>query len=247
MGRERKKVVFLLFEGPSDYNAFYIPISRLFEEIDEEIEVIYGFIEDKDQEMGDITSKYGVNPTTIEDVLNKIVFKPNLNREGLYPKDLLRVIQFVDMDGAYVSDDMIVYDESCSKTKYGEKIYTDDVDKIIERNQRKRANLDYLTNLTEIKVSSKKIPYEVYYSSVNLEHVISDISCFEGSKNNNAKEFCQDQAATTEGFNRFFNGILPKTTDISYDTSWEFIKQNDNSLKRFSNIGLLIRQLLNHN
>lgn len=246
MGRERKRVVFLIFEGPSDFDALYIPISRLYEELDESIEVVYGFLEDKDQEHGDITSKYGIKPDNIEEMMSKLVFVPNLNRDGVYPKDLLEVIHIVDTDGAYVSDDMIEYDAQCTKTKYADKIYTDDVSKIVERNARKRANVDKLLTYDQIKVKSKKIDYFLYYCSSNLEHVSSNNANAEPSdKRNIAKTFALNSLSTTKDFKAFFDSVMPPVEDDEYQESWSFIKTDDNSLKRYSNIGVLIHRLMN--
>ena len=245
MGRERKRVVFLIFEGISDYDALYIPISRLYEEVDESIEVMYGFIEDKDQECGDITSKNGVKPENIEEIMTKIIFVPNLNRDGVYPKDLLEVIHFIDMDGSYVSDDTIVFDANCIKTEYSDKIYTNDKKKIVERNIRKRANIDYLTEQSQIKVKSKKIDYSIYYCSSNLEHVSSNKANVDASdKRGLAKLFAHERLSSSQDFLSFFESVMPPVTNDEYKDTWSFIKDGNNSLGRYSNVAVLIRRLM---
>lgn len=243
MGREKKQIVLIVFEGLSDYDALFVPISRLYEEIDESVEVMPCFLDDDNQKFGDITSKYGVKPEKIEEIMTNKVFKPIMNNYGIYPKDILEILHFVDTDGAYVPDEMIVLNDK-EKTVYGDCIYTNNVNKMVERNMHKRANLDYLMSLTDMKVVSKKRPYSVYYCSSNLDHVISNDANMEpSSKRQMAKDFCQKSLSSTNEFMSFFDSVMPPAVSLEYQDTWSYIREDNHSLLRCSNIGVLIHRL----
>lgn len=251
MGRERKKVVFLLFEGRSDYDALFIPISRMYEDIDESIEILYGIIDEgpngEGRRGGDITSRFGVHPSKIQEEISKLMIKPVLKSEGVYPKDLKEIIHFVDMDGVYIPDECVVQSpEGATHINYlNDSIETNNVEGIQRRNFYKRENLDFLSGLGETKVESKTIKYSVYYSSCNLDHVVTGENNVDlSAKRAHAEHFQIRDAATTELFKAFFDKLLPDVEDIDYAKSWEYIKKDTNSLKRCSNIGVLVNRLL---
>ena len=43
---------------------------------------------------------------------------------------------------------------------------------------------------------------------------------------------------------KFFFENETETTDMSYDESWDFIRSGENSLKRHTNVNLLIKRLM---
>lgn len=51
-------------------------------------------------------------------------------------------------------------------------IITTDVANMIERNERKRKDLDYLSSSSEITVKSKKPLFSAFFSSRNLDHFL---------------------------------------------------------------------------
>ena len=244
--REKIEIVLLLFEGASDEDALYIPISNIFEDISERINVYPIFIQDSSQNSGDITSKYGIKPDNIERLIDELAVGPFLRNNGLYPKHIKRIIQFVDLDGAYIPDTDIIHqdDESISDPIYLDKIIAPSVQDIIERNNRKRANLDYLTKLKTIKIGSKTIDYSVFYFSSNLDHVLHNDANLPASKKRTAAQAFQMFNSEPKAFCDFFrsNGLACETDN--YDESWLYIKQGSNSLSRLTNINILLDELL---
>ena len=164
--RPKRKVVLILVEGQSEINALKPTLSALYDSIDKEIEVFFPTIIEDDLEVrGDITSKIGITPEVIEGCIYKLFLKNFFDKEKLYPKDITEIIQIVDLDGAYIQNCQIVNGENPSgykKPYYCEnQIITNDVSGIIERNERKRNNLNYLSSISQITLKSKKPQYSV--------------------------------------------------------------------------------------
>jgi len=112
MGKRPKKKIFLfLVEGVSDRNALEVPFGQLLEDIDPDIVLEFAMLMQDDGSFGgDITSKNGIHPDNIERFIDEIMVSPLLKRTGLYPKDIVEIIHFVDMDGAYIDDNLVVTD-----------------------------------------------------------------------------------------------------------------------------------------
>ena len=229
MGKRPKKKIFLfLVEGVSDRNALEVPFGQLLEDIDPDIVLEFAMLMQDDGSFGgDITSKNGIHPDNIERFIDEIMVSPLLKRTGLYPKDIVEIIHFVDMDGAYIDDNLVVTDggNEDKPVYYPDIIVTANPDHVKERNLCKSANLDVLTSLSSIKIGSKKIKYSVYYFSSNLDHFLYRDANSDGS------------------LERFFEENETVTTDMTYGESWDFIKSGENSLKRHTNVNLLIKRL----
>ena len=165
MGKRPKKKIFLfLVEGVSDRNALEVPFGQLLEDIDPDIVLEFAMLMQDDGSFGgDITSKNGIHPDNIERFIDEIMVSPLLKRTGLYPKDIVEIIHFVDMDGAYIDDNLVVTDggNEDKPVYYPDIIVTANPDLVKERNLCKSANLDVLTSLSSIKIGSKKIKWRL--------------------------------------------------------------------------------------
>lgn len=247
MGKRPKKKIFLfLVEGVSDRNALEVPFGQLLEDIDPDIVLEFAMLMQDDGSFGgDITSKNGIHPDNIERFIDEIMVSPLLKRTGLYPKDIVEIIHFVDMDGAYIDDNLVVTDggNEDKPVYYPDIIVMANPDHVKERNLCKSANLDVLTSLSSIKIGSKKIKYSVYYFSSNLDHFLyRDANSDEHGKVRRAAEFSMKHE-TSGSLERFFEENETVTTDMTYGESWDFIKSGENSLKRHTNVNLLIKRL----
>ena len=155
----RKKIILFIVEGPSDEIALGSVFINLFSNDKVLIDVIHG----------DITSDNNITPSNIMGKLGDNI-RNYLKLKGLGKTDLQRVIHIVDIDGAYIEDSSVIQDDNCQKIRYTtQSIFTAHKDKIIERNSKKRANLDYISTKDTIFT---KIPYQVFYMSSNLDHVL---------------------------------------------------------------------------
>jgi len=250
--RPRRKVIVFLVEGPSELNALSPTLSTLYDSIDPTYEVFFPpMTEYGVMHWGDLTSKYGINPGTIEKCIDKLYFKEFLRKNKLYPKDITEIIHIFDMDGAYIEDSAVVFGQNpigVDKLYYDDSsIITTNVDGIIERNRHKRENMDYLYSLSKIKIDSKSIPYSTYFFSSNLDHFLhNDANIVEGKeKVDRADEYALQYVDNPILFVQSIELLPGALLNMSYEESWAFIRERgSNSIKRHTNITTLLKKLM---
>lgn len=249
--RQKRKVVLILVEGQSEINTLKPVLSALYDNIDEDIELFFPtIVEDEDNIRGDITSKMGIHPGVIEGCIYKLFLKNFFEVEKLYPKDISEIIQIVDMDGAYIPNSQVIFGENPlgeNKPYYGEAtIITTNVDGIIQRNKRKRDNIDYLTSISEISVKSKRPRYSVFFFSSNLDHFLyGDANMKNREKVDKADEYSARYESDLQGFISSIKLNAGALTGLAYDESWKYIKDGNHSLEPHTNINILLDRLIN--
>ena len=219
----RKKIVFVIVEGPSDDEALGVLLTRIFGMNTVYVHVMHG----------DITTRNGVNSGN---VVSKIVEAIKDYAENKFKsKDFCRVIHIADMDGAFIPDENIVEDSSKEKPFYlTTEIRTRDKVGIEERNRQKRENLNRLS----ITSSVWNIPYQIYYMSCNLDHVLHDkLNSTDDEKEEDAYAFVEKYKDDIQGFLKFISESDFSVTD-GYIESWKYIKEELHSLERHTNLGL---------
>ena len=254
----------LIYEKYPDYQVRFLRQERRVNKAGNELEDVEideddefegdEFIEEDEYEYcGDITTSSFVTPSNIENKITHRFIRPAIQKEGIYPKRIAKIIHIVDLDGAYIPNECIVpYSGECQGK---EKIYYDgengiitaaNVSAIIERNERKRRNLEHLLTLPEqkIKVKTKSIPYEIYFFSSNLDHFINNDANIQSGKKFLAGRFVRTYGFDTEDFSKYFFEDEDSVGHMGYKESWNFIKENSNSVKRYTNIDCLIRRLM---
>lgn len=224
-----KKVVFLIVEGPTDEDALGVIFQRFFDKNTVRVKVIHG----------DITTDRRVNDSNILNCLKETVQK-SLNEYRLRKTDLLRIIQLTDTDGAFIPDSAIVYDENAESPVYStENIKTNNVEGLILRNQRKRANLIKLSGTRNIW---KDIPYSVFYMSCNLDHALyNGLNLTDEEKEEKATQFAEKYKDDIPAFLTFIRESGFSVVD-DYISSWSFIQQELHSLERYSNVGICFKE-----
>lgn len=162
-------------------------------------------------------------------------------RAKLSYSDFLEIVQVVDTDGAYVSEDRILtgnYDHPFIDVGKG-VIRTIDRLGIADRNLGKTELIDLLVECEEIE----GIPYRVMFMSSNLEHVLHGrANCNDqDEKTKLSKKFALRFDSDLPGFVRFIS-----ESDFAvkggYRESWDYIRNSEKdtrSLERHTNIGLL--------
>ena len=228
MSRNRKKALLFIVEGESDGISFESLFDAFFENDDVHIFVI----------RGDITVPTEDEDINILNLLGKKV-EDFCSIEKVIKRDIKAIIHLVDTDGAFISDSLIEQQESNKKTEYTEsKIYAKNPECIKKRNKIKANNLNKLCSKEKIS----GIPYYIYYLSRNLEHVlhnkIENLSTEE--KANLSNKFDAEYGENLENFLQFINNASFSVTG-NYQQTWEYIKQETNSLKRKSNLHLLFQ------
>lgn len=256
--RGRKKIVLLIVEGQSDVEALAEPLANTLYEFDSEMEFYPLYLGDKlsqaqgTDERGDVTSKYGVTPTTIEHVIDKLYLQPffhNRKNPSFYPKDIAMIAHVVDTDGTFIPDDCVIqapdgfegheYREDC--------IVTSGVEDIIKRNEQKAENIRHLVGINTITTGFDKrkraMPYGVYFFSSNLDHYLhGDANLDRYQKVSLAREFA-DKCCLRPSL--FFDTVQGDEdfSQCSYAESWERIQTGCCSLQSHTNLGLLIESL----
>lgn len=260
--KQRDNNIVVLIEGASEQTVFEIALPELFDAIGDDYNVHFSFIcEDGEDVRGDITSKHGVTPETIEGLISKLYIGHVLEEKKFYARDIDEIIHIIDLDGAFIPDDNIVQGENPNgedKPFYTENtIINRSVSSIVERNARKQENIRALLALPKGKIrvwhnpdnpksKQSKVPYSLYYFSTNLDHFIHNDANLPGgrTKFNLAQVFANGFIDDIEGFVSFFTNDPASAGDMTYEESWAFIQEPGiNSLTRHTNIDILFKRL----
>lgn len=221
----RKKIVFVIVEGPSDEEALGAIFSKLYESNEVYVHITHG----------DITSEFIESPS--ENIFTRVAsevdgYAKSNHYEKIHFKEILHI---VDTDGTFIPNANITEELSAEKPLYSlSEIRTKNKASIEERNKRKGNNISKLCSKKEIW----GIPYRVYYMSCNLDHVLYD-------KLNSSDE---EKEADAFSFAKSFKDRIPEfiefisKSDFSitgdYQESWNFIKKDLNSLHRYTNLAI---------
>lgn len=227
----RRKIVLVIVEGQSDETALGVALNRLFDKDTVHIHIMHG----------DITTRKGVNSRNVVAKLGKDITAFAHSRHYT-AKDFKQIIHIADTDGAYIPDNSIIEDSEDTTVRYEDTgIYTKDAKNIVARNKQKRENLFRLRACGKIW----NIPYRIYYMSCNLDHVLhSKRNSTDEEKENDAYAFAVKYKNDLDGFVDF---ICHSEFSVKgeYKSSWEYIEEEMNSIKRYSNFGICIEDELN--
>ena len=224
----RKKVLFVIVEGPSDETALGVLLNRLFDRNAVYVHIWHG----------DVTSDAKSNPSNIiSKVGNAVRFYAKSQHYG--KKDFSEILHITDTDGVFIPENYVIEDLTLTDHLYSETaIRTPRRDHILERNRLKADNINRLLSCKEIW----SIPYSLYYMSSNLNHVLyGRLNCTDDEKENNAYRFASTYKDDLDGFLNYM-----RESDFSvmtgYKESWDFIRQEGHSLERHTNLGMKLRR-----
>lgn len=223
---KRKKVVLVIVEGPSDEEALGAVLNNYF---------------DKDRvyvhtHHGDITTEKGNKCSNIISKVNECV-KLCMRQYPFKRSDFKRIIHVVDMDGAFIPDNAIVEDKDAYKPIYTEEVIrTNHPEGIVKRNAQKRENINRLIPTSIIG----NIPYQIYYMSSNLDHVLyNKLNSTDVEKESDAHNFAIKYKDDLNGFKAFLQDS-EFSVNQNFIDSWDYIKQGNHSLERHTNFGLCL-------
>ena len=229
MKKKAKKVILFLVEGASDLTSLeFIDNINTNETIKFQIT------------SGDVTSKLNITPQNCREEINKILLS-FLERSKLRKTDIIKIIHILDIDGVYIPEINIIEDKNKKKFLYTiNGIVAPSKENVQKRNESKKQIVEKL--LVTSKINS--IPYEMYYMSCNLEHVLhdklEDIS--EDEKKELANKFADRFYEKEIEFIDFINNKDFKVLG-DYKATWDFIKKDLNSVNRYSNFWLFFENL----
>ena len=123
----RKKIVFVIVEGPSDDEALGVIFTRLYDKNAVHVEITHG----------DITSDFSVNPGNIVSRIGNLV-RGYARSYHYRAADFQEVIHLIDMDGAYVDESRIVKGNTRGFFYTENEISCKNPEKILLRNEHKK-------------------------------------------------------------------------------------------------------------
>ncbi len=229
MKKKAKKVILFLVEGASDLTSL-----EFIDNINTDETIKFQITS------GDITSKLNITPQNCREEINKILLS-FLERSKLRKTDIIKIIHILDIDGVYIPEINIIEDKNIKKFLYTiNGIVAPSKENVQKRNESKKQIVEKL--LVTSKINS--IPYEMYYMSCNLEHVLhdklEDIS--EDEKKELANKFADKFYEKEIEFIDFINNKDFKVLG-DYKATWDFIKKDLNSVNRYSNFWLFFENL----
>jgi hypothetical protein fulcA4_10145 len=229
MKKKAKKVILFLVEGASDLTSL-----EFIDNINTDETIKFQITS------GDVTSKLNITPQNCREEINKILLS-FLERSKLRKTDIIKIIYILDIDGVYIPEINIIEDKNKKKFLYTiNGIVAPSKENVQKRNESKKQIVEKL--LVTSKINS--IPYEMYYMSCNLEHVLhdklEDIS--EDEKKELANKFADRFYEKEIEFIDFINNKDFKVLG-DYKATWDFIKKDLNSVNRYSNFWLFFENL----
>ena len=220
-----KKIILFLMEGVSDCTSLEF-IDKLNKN---EMVKFY-------PTRGDITTKNGINSQNCIKEVNEHL-KMFLATNKFCKSDVIKIIHVLDTDGAYIPNEKIFEDENAVRFIYTTTgIIAPSKQAVTQRNENKKEVLEKL--LSTPKINS--IPYELYYMSCNLEHVLHNKLelLSDEEKKELANLFADSFYEREDEFLEFINSKSFKV-EGNYKETWHFIKQDLNSVNRYSNLWLV--------
>ena len=219
-----KNVILVIVEGMSDEISLG-SLPQYFEDNTLKFHICHG----------DITSNKKSNPQNIITQINDII-NETLKRYRYKILDIKEIIHIVDTDGVFIDDELILQDESLSNFYYSkDNIKCKCAQDVIYRNLSKRRNLQKLISTHSIR----NIPYMVYFMSCNLDHVLwGCLNLTDMQKEEKSNKFA-DLCDVAPG--HLLKVLKRYAVSGDYQASWKFIQQNNNSLKRYTNLPLFFQ------
>lgn len=224
----RKKIILFIVEGLHDKISLEISLEQLLKDHKISFHITHG----------DIFSDNKTTKSNFKDELNLVLTGSGIRFDK---SDYHSIVHICDLDGTYISNDSIIFDESAENFQYTEdNIISNNVSNVIARNIKKKELIDIAISTKHIH---RTIPYSLYFFSCDLEHVLhNSINVQDFNKRKLAEDFQDKFADDVEGFYQFMcNSDF--SINKSYEESWDFIKKDNNSLKRYTNFNIFINNL----
>lgn len=230
---DESKVLLFIVEGPSDEASLAPALEQIVTDSKVKFKVM----------RADLTSDYDSTVDNIERRIKELGVKRFLTDNPQFSSnDICGIVHIVDLDGAFIDDDLVIQDDVEDVQYYDDKIVCKNREKFLRGKNNKEANLLHLSSILKISIPFGVIvPYSIFYMSCNLDHVLHN-------KRNSTKQQKQadslvfaDNYDDPEKFEAFFNGSDIKISG-TYQETWEHIQIELNSLKRGSNFWICIEE-----
>lgn len=186
----------------------------------------------------DITSNMAYNRSNIVAQLTEHV-RQYIGEAKIQPGSLVGIMHVMDTDGAYIPQENvledpeapehgIIYGEDCMRCRYPQVTRW--------RNERKGQLMERLSGLPHLTLERRRIPYQCYYMSRNLEHVLygnaDNLTRKEKARLASGGEPWKIDPVKLEALFLSSDVCVPGT----YSETWNFIHEGMHSLERHSNM-----------
>lgn len=223
-----KRVILFIVEGATDEDTLNPILKKIYNDTTLRFHIV----------RGDITTEPG---TTSRNVVTKVYecVKEEKEKYRFKLSDVVKIVHIIDTDGSFVSKEKVVFEDRDRIEYTTSEIKTYDVEYIRRKNEQKS---DVVSRLRATgKINS--IPYEIYYMSRNLEHVLHNVSddLTTDEKIELADAFVDEYENNIEGFIEFISKSS-FSVQGNFNETWEFIYDGVNSLNRYSNIHLMLKE-----
>lgn len=228
---DEKKLILFIVEGSTDETSLAPALEAIIENKTVKFKVMHT----------DITSDYDSTVSNIEErIKEQAVRKFLLANHQFTARDICAIVHIVDLDGAFTSDDIVGEDAIEQALYFDDSIICKNLTEYIRSKNNKMANLLHLIQLSEIKIPYGYIvPYSIYFMSCNLDHVLHNKrNSTQEEKINNSFAFT-DEYDDPEKFKAFMNSKDVKVPG-TYQETWQYVKNGNNSLKRGSNLWICV-------
>lgn len=230
-----KKVILVIVEGQTEQEVLHDYLEDRFSQIDVRIAVQYG----------DILSAWNAKSENIKKKIGQVI-KDYLTKYKLLARDLLTIVHVTDADGCFVETKYVVVD----KDKTLGHLYTDEAIYVVDdkkkqdiedRNELKSKHIRILATDQLFNVNRVAVPYQLYYFSTNIDHVLWDErNAKHEIKVEKAEQFLENLEESLEDFFKKISKInLSLPYEEKYESSWSQLMNDVNSLQRNTNMPLL--------
>lgn len=232
-----KSVIVVIVEGVSDQVSFENYLNTLSNDKN----IFFSVYK------GDLMTDYDQDDKTVNEIIKQLV-EECASSENFSVEDVAMVIQLTDTDGVFAKN-VIQQDPTLSSEDsamyFADKILVRDVLKFQETQDYKRERLIDCLKLSTIEMSlQKKIPYEIYYMSCNLECALhGKYNTSDEEKADLSDKFADKYPKEKiQDFIEFMHSINASGT-LVFKESWDYIKRDNNSLKPCSNFIIFLLKL----
>jgi len=220
--KSTSQTVFFIVEGNTDKTA----LEKIFKSIYKYKSIKFEFTN------GDVTSDNTIDKTNVCDILYKKVQK-YIHDNKLKKSDIWQIVQIFDTDGAYIQETAIETGDSTKFLYSTTNIACKDIQKVKNRNIKKKAMMDFLLSLYNIK----GINYTCYFMSSNLDHALYNLqNLSDEDKKKYADAFYDSFIDKEELFIEFLKLDAVNGVPNTFPESWRYIKEGLHSLERHTNL-----------
>ena len=225
-----KKVILFLVEGETDEDALAVIFTRLVNNHDIKFEVL----------RTDITADEDMTVKYIEERIDKVIQKYLLKNPFVGDEDIIKLVQIIDTDGAFIPASLVKQSKNRKTEYFDTHIEAKNKNRLIRRNISKRNIVYSLYNRETVA----GFPYEIYYFSRNMEHVLHDRA--EDLTDDEKEDLAFDIADQyTDQPEKFLEYLYDDDFHVcgTYKDTWEFIMDGSHSLNRYCNVAVFFEQL----